>query len=57
MRKRPYEVPIVGKISQEPHSLMTVSIPDDPYGDAKQQNFYDDETEESTDPWDNVKFN
>lgn len=57
MRKRPYVVPIVGKISQEPHSLMTWSGYDDPFGDAKQQNFYDDETEESKDPWGKVKFN
>ena len=57
MRKRPYVVPIVGKISQEPHSLMLGSITKNNNADAKQQNFYDEETNESTDPWGNVKFN
>ena len=59
MRKRPYEVPIVGKISQEPYSLLLVDSKKkkNNNADAKQQNFYDEETEESKDPWDNVKFN
>lgn len=57
MRKRPYVVPIAEKHSMELYQLMTRSLPDDPFGDAKQQNFYDEETEESTDPWGNVKFN
>lgn len=58
MRKRPYVVPIVGKISQEPYSPMLVkSTTEDNDAEAKQHNFYDEETEESKDPWGNVKFN
>lgn len=57
MRKRPYVVPIAEKYLMELYELMQASIPDDPFGDAKQQNFYDEETEESKDPWGNVKFN
>ncbi|MCI7597402.1 MAG: hypothetical protein SOY06_04850 [Prevotella sp.] len=58
MRKRPYVVPIAEKISQEPDlPMLKVSIPEDNDAEAKQHNFYDEETGESTDPWGNVKFN
>lgn len=64
MRKRPYVVPIVGKITQEPYSLLAGTQPkvitkdeEDNNADAKLHNFYDEETEESKDPWGNVKFN
>lgn len=59
MRKRPYVVPIAEKISQEPHSLLLADSirKKNNNADAKQHNFYDEETNESTDPWGNVKFN
>lgn len=58
MRKRSYVVPIAEKITQEPDLPMLLgSITKNNNADAKQHDFYDPETEESTDPWGNVKFN